>query len=143
MRRSANSLGVDDALSILGLEKGVTLEAEAVKTAYKQENARTHIRDCQMSLRTHPDKNPDNPEATAEFQRVGEAYRVLVEHLDGSSDTSIPRGGPFFNFNPFHHHHHHPYDHGYEMSDDEDDFYEYYDDDYFDDEEEDLTQFYM
>lgn len=36
----------------------------------------------QIALRTHPDRNPDNPEATAQFQHVGEAYNTLVSHLN-------------------------------------------------------------
>jgi curved DNA-binding protein CbpA len=32
-------------------------------------------------LRTHPDKNPDNAGATAEFQRISEAYNTLSKHL--------------------------------------------------------------
>jgi curved DNA-binding protein CbpA len=78
-------------------------------------------------LRTHPDKNPDNPSATAEFQRVGEAYRVLVKHLDESAKpTASSRGGhPFFGFRR---------GHEYCYSDGEDQFDEYdeYDSDYED-----------
>ena len=41
------------------------------------------LRLAQLALRTHPDKNPDNPEATAEFQRIGEAYTLIAKHLTG------------------------------------------------------------
>ncbi|KAJ4487775.1 hypothetical protein J3R30DRAFT_3362939 [Lentinula aciculospora] len=64
-----------DAYEVLGLEQDATLEL--VKNTYKQ-----------AALRTHPDKNPDNPDATAEFQRVGEAYNILLKHLDTSHDDS-------------------------------------------------------
>ncbi|KAJ4497955.1 hypothetical protein C8R41DRAFT_820335 [Lentinula lateritia] len=66
-----------NAYSVLGLEEGVSLEV--VKNTYKQ-----------AALRTHPDKNPDNPDATAEFQRVGEAYNILLKHLDTSRATGRP-----------------------------------------------------
>ncbi|KAJ7581156.1 hypothetical protein C8J56DRAFT_959247 [Mycena floridula] len=39
-----------------------------------------------VALRTHPDKNPDNPDATAEFQRVSAAYNLLVKHLSDDED---------------------------------------------------------
>ncbi|KAJ3814935.1 hypothetical protein F5876DRAFT_26934, partial [Lentinula aff. lateritia] len=68
------------AYSVLGLEEGVSLEV--VKNTYKQ-----------AALRTHPDKNPDNPDATAEFQRVGEAYNLLLKHLDTSRATGRPHFG--------------------------------------------------
>lgn len=41
----------------------------------------------QLALLTHPDKNPDNEEATREFQKISEAYRRLATHLDESVHT--------------------------------------------------------
>ncbi|KAI0699695.1 hypothetical protein BC835DRAFT_524043 [Cytidiella melzeri] len=68
-----------ESYSVLGLSEGATLEV--VKSTYKQ-----------MALRTHPDKNPGNADATVQFQRVSEAYNVLLKHLDKS--TSPPRQHP-------------------------------------------------
>ncbi|KAF8212016.1 hypothetical protein K438DRAFT_1957806 [Mycena galopus ATCC 62051] len=105
---------VSDAYETLGLENTGALAGcilDVVKSTYKQ-----------VALRTHPDKNPDNPDATAQFQKVSEAYNVLLKHLD----TSTPRG-PGFHF-------------GYN-SDDEDDYAQY--DEYSDDEEEENLHFYM
>jgi DnaJ-class molecular chaperone len=39
----------------------------------------------QLALTTHPDKNPDNEEATRQFQQISEAYHVLATYLDKSS----------------------------------------------------------
>lgn len=39
----------------------------------------------QLALATHPDKNPDNEEATRQFQQIGEAYHALATYLDKSS----------------------------------------------------------
>ncbi|KAJ3974643.1 DnaJ-domain-containing protein [Lentinula raphanica] len=70
MYRSRKVAGAYEAL---GLEPGVSLEV--VKNTYKQ-----------AALRTHPDKNPNNPDATVEFQRIGEAYHILLNHLNTSDD---------------------------------------------------------
>lgn len=42
-------------------------------------------------MKTHPDKNPGNEEATAQFQKLGEAYNVLLKHLDTSSPQDRDR----------------------------------------------------
>lgn len=42
----------------------------------------------QIALRTHPDKNPNNPNATQEFQQVSDAYNVLLQHLDPSNPAA-------------------------------------------------------
>ena len=39
--------------------------ADAIKKAYRQK-----------ALRLHPDKNPNNPKATEEFQAIGQAYAM-------------------------------------------------------------------
>ncbi|KAL1717460.1 hypothetical protein EV715DRAFT_292144 [Schizophyllum commune] len=110
-----------EAYQKLGLNEGDSLET--VKTKYKQ-----------VALRTHPDKNPDNPDATALFQEVSEAYSVLLKHLD----TSAPQSR-----------HYHPY--GYDDDDDDDeydseeydeyDYYSDYDDEYYSDDDE--MEFFM
>lgn len=63
---------VTEAYAVLGLEEGVSLEL--IRSTYKQK-----------ALLTHPDKNPDNTSATAEFQQIGEAYRVLSKYLENAS----------------------------------------------------------
>ena len=53
-----------DLYEILGVSESAT--AQQVKKAY-----RTH------ALFWHPDKDPNNPEATSKFQEVRSAYAVL------------------------------------------------------------------
>ena len=89
----------------------------------------------QLALSTHPDKNPGNADATAQFQKVSEAYNILVKHLDKStrpprehSSRGPPRGP--FGFEPYGED-----DDEYEDGDEDD---EYYDEDDYDDEEEEM-----
>ncbi|TFY81037.1 hypothetical protein EWM64_g2975 [Hericium alpestre] len=102
---------ITEAYSVLGLEQGCSLDE--VKSSYRQ-----------IALRVHPDKNPGNEQATAEFQRVSEAYNVLVKHLD----RSVP--------DQQHHPHFHPHFHpGSFNSYDEDEYYES-EEEYYDSEDE-------
>ncbi|KIM87213.1 hypothetical protein PILCRDRAFT_86249 [Piloderma croceum F 1598] len=79
---------VPEAYKTLGIEEGSSLDA--VKTSYKK-----------LALSTHPDKNPGNADATAQFQKVSEAYNILVKHLDKSTrpprehSSRGPPRGPF------------------------------------------------
>ncbi|TBU50732.1 DnaJ domain-containing protein [Dichomitus squalens] len=104
---------VAEAYTILGLEQDASLEV--VKTTYKQ-----------LALKTHPDKNPDDADATAQFQKISQAYNTLVRHLDRSSAPSHGHS----------HGHYHPF--GYDDDDDYDDEYDYdYEDEDYDDYEDD------
>ena len=51
---------------LLGIRTDAT-SAQVKKAFYK------------MSMKWHPDKNPDNPEATQMFQKIAEAYQVLSD----------------------------------------------------------------
>lgn len=55
-----------DAYVILGLQESAN-EAE-VKSSFKK-----------LALRTHPDKNPNDPDATKNFHRISEAYKRITD----------------------------------------------------------------
>lgn len=57
---------LEEAQRVLGVSANAT-EAE-VKTAYKK-----------LALRTHPDKNPNDPEASKKFLMVSEAYKRITD----------------------------------------------------------------
>ena len=66
-RESIDAARLRTAHGILGTHQGMSFCA--VKLAYHR-----------SAIRVHPDKNPDNPEATAEFQRLGSAYEEVKAH---------------------------------------------------------------
>mmetsp|Transcript_19627 Transcript_19627/g.30884 ORF Transcript_19627/g.30884 Transcript_19627/m.30884 type:complete len:155 (+) Transcript_19627:86-550(+) len=59
------------------LELGITQETneDDTRRAYKR-----------LALATHPDKNPDDPEAKIRFQKISEAYNRIINAADYSSD---------------------------------------------------------
>src|SRR5215207_528181 len=61
----------EEARKILGVSPGAS--AEELHAAYRR-----------CAKETHPDRNPDNPQATARFQRVQEAYQTLAGGAPGS-----------------------------------------------------------
>ncbi|CCH57910.1 hypothetical protein TBLA_0A01100 [Henningerozyma blattae CBS 6284] len=71
---------------LLGVEPNST-DIE-IKKAYRKK-----------SIKLHPDKNPNNPDATKKFQAISEAYQVLSDKNLRSNydkfgkDKAIPKGG--------------------------------------------------
>lgn len=67
---------LDQALRCLGQppnRKLDDIDDDELKKTYRKE-----------ALKCHPDKNADNPEATARFQELSEAYQILMGEADAS-----------------------------------------------------------
>lgn len=70
-----------DFYEILGVSKTAT--AEEIKKAYRKK-----------AIEFHPDKNPDNAEAEAQFKLVGEAYEVLSDEKKKANYDNHGHDGP-------------------------------------------------
>ncbi|XP_038065346.1 uncharacterized protein LOC119735631 isoform X2 [Patiria miniata] len=87
----SSSMSRRECFHILGLP--LESSSEDIKQAY-----RTKAKDC------HPDKNPDDPEATARFQKISQAYQILQKDFRESSsfnddsDSDDGAGFSFFDF---------------------------------------------
>ena len=89
----------EELYTILEIPKTAT--DDEIKKAYKK-----------AALKHHPDRNPNNPEATAKFQEVGKAFTTLSDPqkrqrydqfgvIDGENDGPGGGGGMPPGFNPF------------------------------------------
>lgn len=65
------------ACIILGIEPSDAVELGAVKAAYKR-----------MALKTHPDKNLDDPHASDKFRQVAEAFQLLHQYARGNISSN-------------------------------------------------------
>mmetsp|Transcript_22149 Transcript_22149/g.45870 ORF Transcript_22149/g.45870 Transcript_22149/m.45870 type:complete len:395 (-) Transcript_22149:773-1957(-) len=90
------NLNSDDLYEILGCPKNA--DDAALKKAYRR-----------LAVKWHPDKNPDNEEATKNFQKISEAYATLSDpkkrklydlggmqaanQADHMDESDIPTGG--------------------------------------------------
>jgi hypothetical protein len=75
-----SAMSPKQAFEALGLGEGATLVD--VKAAYRR-----------RGRETHPDTNPNDPDATEKFQRVQEAYDRLKQHFAGTTTSNSSAGG--------------------------------------------------
>ena len=66
MNTDMPSITLEEAYEVLGVS--TSSSEEEVKRAYKK-----------LALRTHPDKNPNDPEASKKFLRVSESYKRITD----------------------------------------------------------------
>ena len=74
------------------LEVPETSSIDEIKKSYRR-----------LSMLYHPDKNKNNPEATAKFQKMNEAYETLGDP-DKKKEYDMMRNNPFFSSNPMNGH---------------------------------------
>jgi len=67
------------------LEIPETASIDEIKKSYRK-----------LSMIYHPDKNKNNPEATAKFQKISEAYETLGD-VDKKKEYDMAQNNPFFN----------------------------------------------
>ncbi len=82
-------LSLQDCYTILSVSKSVT--AEELKRVYHKK-----------ALELHPDRNPDDPDATKNFQRLNEAYNELSRYLRGEKSFVASESSHFENTENWH-----------------------------------------
>ena len=65
------------------LEVPETATSDEIKKSYRR-----------LSMQFHPDKNPNNPDATAKFQKISEAYETLSDN-NKRREYDMTRNNPF------------------------------------------------
>lgn len=63
----SNFFTLEECFRVLGLDPNNRYTAEQLKKAYREQ-----------AMRYHPDKNPDDPFATSNFQKIKEAYEIIT-----------------------------------------------------------------